>query len=68
MQRINFGELLTMQLGQIPYTETEKGSTVSVNAFDRTENTVCTDLYPDRRYYMAARRHEIFSSSVENIS
>ena len=37
MQSINFGELLPMQLGQIPYTETEKSCTVSVNALNRTE-------------------------------
>ena len=36
---INFGELLPMQLGQILYTETEKSSTVSANAIDRTEYT-----------------------------
>ena len=52
MQSINFGELLPIQLGQIPYTETEEGSTVSVYVLDRTE-------YIYRGYYMAARRHEI---------
>ena len=35
------------------YTETEKSSTVSVNALDRTEY-ICRGCY-----YMAARRHEI---------
>ena len=40
-----------MQPGQIPYIETEKSSTVSVNAMDGTE---C--IY--RGHYMPARRHE----------
>ena len=59
----NFLRIITDANGTNPlYTETEKSSSVSVNALDRTEN-----IY--RGYYMTARRHEISgSSSVENIS
>ena len=54
---INFGELLPMQLGQILYTETEKSSTESVNATDRTEYTS-----EKRGHYMTVRRQSLSSS------
>ena len=49
-----FRRIITDSTGTNPlYTETEKSSTVSVNALDRTEN-----IYGGC-YYMAARKHEI---------
>ena len=37
MRSINIVELLPMQTGQIPYTESEKNSTVSANTKERTK-------------------------------